>query len=619
MKKIMFILLFFVLKITIGESQPIKITQELSDSTKWSYHLNPTGSPIGGGLYYRKIIQPNSATYFVSTKDSLLYYLSIAKPGQIVYVNDKSTIDLTGLKNISINKGVTLASGRGNNNSSGALIVCKSLWPELNSDALFVTGGDSARITGLRIMGPSPDMWDHDMSRGVANAIRCKHANLEIDNNEIYCWNKWAIWLYYSKNAYVHHNYIHHNILAGYGYGIWCGGMGGEVNSYALIEANIFEAMRHCIASSGHLNSWEARYNVFLRRQLFVNLDRHSQGSTTSTGGGKSIILKNNILFSTQQHYGFAIPADTVEGFIEIKNNYFKRDSLSAGECRTANYSKENVERMIKIEKNHYSFEGVKLPVAVIQLNIDSGRAPLKVVLNGTKSYDSTGLSIIKYVWRFGDGDYRGDESRTAKPTHTFKNPGIYNVTLVVYNSFGIPSEVLQKKIVVLPTDSTSKYVLSAWVKDSYIGTLKGIYEKQILVDDSIVWRDDVAGNENWQHIIVDISKKGTVGSTHRIATRLVSIKGVTDYKTQICELYYWTDDFTVLNTNASDISFENDQLYPPWNQKFNEKACGPGISTAITTEESRSGEQSVRLRFAYGANTPPGNWGEFYQNVIFK
>lgn len=605
------------MKITNSYSQNTKIIQELKDTTKWSYQLNPTGSPIGGGSYYKNIIQPSSATYFVSTKDSLLYYLSIAKAGEIVYVNDKSTIDLTGLKNISINQGVTLASGRGNNNSSGALIICKSLWPELNGDALFVTGGDYARITGLRIMGPSPDIWDHDMSRGVANAIRCKHANLEVDNNEIFCWNKWAIWLYYSKDAYIHHNYIHHNILAGYGYGIWCGGKGGEVNSYALIEANLFEAMRHCIASSGHVNEWEARYNVILRRQLYVNLDRHPQGSTL--GGGKSITLKNNIIFSTQKHYGFAIPVDTINGFLKIENNYFRRDSIDAGTYSTNNYTEETLSKMISVKNNNYSFKGIKLPVAIIEQNVDSGRAPLKVVFSGVKSYDSTGVSIIRYVWRFGDGNYRGNESRTSKPTYTFKYPGIYNVTLVAYNSFGIPSDVAQKRIIVLPSDSSSKYVLSVWVKDTYIGTLKGIYEKQILVDDSVVWRDDVAGNENWQHIIVDITKKGLPGSTHRIATRLVSLKGVTDYKTQICELYMWTDDFVVFNTNGWNTSFENDNLYPPWNQKFNVLPGGPGISTAITTEESRSGQRSARLRFAYGANTPAGNWGEFYQFVTFK
>lgn len=619
MKNSLLIFIFFILiKTSNSYSQSSKVLQDLKDSTKWAYELNPTGSPIGGGKYYKKVILKSNAKYVVSTKDSLLYYLSIAKPGDVVYVDDRARINLTGTKNIKINKGVTLASGRGDGSSEGAIITSKDFWPESNGDALFITGGDSARITGLRLEGPSPDVLDHDYDRrGVANAIRCFHQNLEIDNNEIYAWDKWAIWLYYSKNAYVHHNYIHHNILNGYGYGVWCGGKGGESNSYALIEANIFEAMRHCIASSGHLNEWEARYNVILRKQLYVNFDRHDQGSKLY--GGKSITLRNNIVFSTQKHYGFAIPADTVNGFIKIENNYFRRDSVDAGTYSDAGYTKETINRIVSIKNNSYNFKGVKLPIAIIKTTIDSGKAPLKVIFDGSESYDSTGVSIIRYVWRFGSGTFRGNESRTMKPVFTFKYPGIYNVTLVAYNSFGIPSNVTQKKIVVLPSDSIGKYVLSAWVKDTYTGSLKGIYEKQILVDDSVVWRDDVAGNEGWQHVIVDITKKGGPGSVHRIATRLVSIKGVSDYLTQICELYYWTDDFTVFNTNAWNVGFENDKMYPPWNQKFNIKPGGPNISTALTTEESRSGERSCRIRFAYGGNTPPGNWGEFYQYVTFK
>lgn len=583
-----------------------------NDGSDFSSFVNSSGNPIGGGEGYKFIVDINTVQYVVSTKISLLEAIQNAQPGQIIYVKDSSVIDLTGVS-LKIPKGVTLASGRGNGNSQGALLYSNTLSPELAFNSMIETNGDSVRITGLRLKGPSCDIWDHDYNRGVANAIRCKNSNLEIDNCEIYDWNKWAIWLYISKNAYVHHNYIHHAILAGYGYGVWCGGAGSEVNSYALIESNIFEANRHAIASSGHVNSWEAKGNVFLRRQLYINLDRHNYNTET---GGKSIKVEKNLFFSTQQHYGFASPRDSVNGFIEIKNNFFRRDSINAGVIDKSNYSPETQNSLIRIFDNYYSGKNQTLPTAIIYSDKDSGNVPLTVKFDGTGSYDINGIPIVRWVWRFADGDDKENEKRESNTTYNFTKPGVYNVTLIAYNAYGIPSNVKQKTIIVKPV--TGKYILSAWIKDTYPDSLTGYYSKQILVDGEVIWEDDVAGNEGWQHIIIDISRFGIQGSTHKVGSRIISVNGVSDPENQICELYMWTDDFTVFNTTISNISFEND-LATPWRQGFNIPLGGSGMSSAVTTEDCRGGDRSFRLRFIYNKIVAPGQYGEIYQNITFK
>ena len=581
----------------------------------FSSTLNPTGDPIGGDVGFRAIYLPSKCHYVVRTKAQLLSAISVATYGQIVYVYDTCKIDLSDTV-IVIPKGVTLASGRGKGTLNGALLYSNSYWPENVFRPMITTGGDSVTITGLRLRGPSPDILDHDTRRGFANAIRSRHSDMTVSNCEIWAWNKWAIWLYYSKNAWIHHNYIHHTTLAGYGYLVWCGGMGNEKGSFALIEGNLFETGRHAIASSGHLNSWEARYNVFMRRQLYVNLDRHGQGRTGY--GGHSISVHHNLFFTYQQHYGFAEPADSA-GTIDVYENYFARDSISAGTIGYLAHINNTSNKRVTVRDNHYSKQGQVLPLAVITTNVVEGTVPLKVSFDARSSSDSEGGIIKRYMWRFGDGDYRGNENRSAKTSYTFKTPGIYTVTLVVFNNLGIPSDVATTTITVKPKSTTRKYVLSAWIKDSYPDTLSGIYEKQILVDDSVVWRDDVSGNEDWTHAVVDISDFGNVGSQHRIAVRLYSKRGLTNYLQEICELFMWVDDVHVFNSSMYANSFESAKAYPPWNQKFNIPPGAPGISTAVTSEERRSGEFSFRIRFAYSGMIVPGQWGEVYQYVIFK
>ncbi|HRH30570.1 MAG TPA: PKD domain-containing protein [Candidatus Paceibacterota bacterium] len=587
--------------------------QSLSDEGEnFSSKLNPTGNPIGGGECYTNIVNKDNADFIVSSKQALKEALFNAVSGQIIYVEDNAVIDLTGEKNLVIPGGVTLASGRGLNGSNGALLFSNSFFPEQEFSALFITGGDNIRITGLRLRGPNPDILDHGYpATGVANAIRSLNYGLEVDNNEIFAWDKWAVWLYRLNGAHVHHNFFHENIREGYGYSVWVGGAGNEVNASALIEANIFRGCRHCVASSGHENSWEARYNILLKRQLFINFDRHNNSSLENELGGKNTTLFRNLFLTTQLHFGFANPLNQ-NGFVSIRENWFKREDLCSSGVIGKVPACQNLNTQNAIfEGNNFGGQGVVLPTAYITTSVEEGVVPLAVNFSGNAT-SSLGNRINRYEWSFGNGDAYGDTKVGKNVTYTFTQPGIYKVPLVAYDAYGIPSETTWKTITVKPNDNS--YILSAWVKDSYPGVLTDRYKKQFLINGNVIWEDDVSGNEGWQHIVLDVSNYLNTGVQAEFSMRLYSKNGVpVNTTSDIVELTAWFDDVFIFNTSMSNPDFETSVA--PWKQTF---YSPPGKSTPVgsgaTTADARSGDLSWRFEFGHRKVIPPGVYAELYQ-----
>ncbi|GAH41572.1 unnamed protein product [marine sediment metagenome] len=236
---------------------------------------NPTGNPIGGGKGYRRLV--SQSDYQVKSAEELLAALKQAKAGQVVYVDDKAEIDLTGGQKIVIPGGVTIASGRGRGNSQGALLYSN----ELATSPLFLAGGDKVRVTGLRLRGPDQKRRTEQMRKlhkegryySIPNSdgIISMHPNLEVDNCELWGWSHAAVFLKRgASEAHIHHNYIHHNQRSGLGYGVCLD------QSDALIEANLFDWCRHHIAGTGRPGtSYEARYNLVLENANGHSFDMH--------------------------------------------------------------------------------------------------------------------------------------------------------------------------------------------------------------------------------------------------------------------------------------------------------------------------------------------------------
>ena len=71
-------------------------------------------------------------------------------------------------------------------------------------------------------------------------------------------------------------------------------------------------------------------------------------------------------------------------------------------------------------------------PVADIMASPTSGKPPLTVIFDASKSFDPDG-SITQYRWEFGDGSW----ANGVKVTHTYAGAGIFTVTLKVTDNSG--------------------------------------------------------------------------------------------------------------------------------------------------------------------------------------
>ena len=562
--------------------------------------LNPTGDPIGGGPGYRDIIPEEMAVFVVSTRDELIKALRRAKAGMPIYVRDDAEIDMTGAIGLTIPGGVILASGRGRNGSRGALIYSNTLTQNDRATGmdppLFKTGGHRVRVTGLRIRGPFAEVGDwHYEHVGVANGIRSHHESLEIDNCEWWAWNKWAIDLQKASGAHVHHNYIHHTRRWGYGYGVWVGFHGA-----ALVEANLFDFCRHHIGSPGQASStYEACYNICLDHDVQPSFDRHGSGGE---GGGLTLIHHNEFRNADE-------PAILLRGTpvlaARFHHNWFFHPNQEAA-FRIVN----NVSEDFYIYDNHYGPAPAAFhPTAKAAATPASGPAPLTVHFDASGSKDNEGGRIIRYRWHFADTkDPIGPEAFTEAATYTFKEPGRYNVALAVANEKGIPGTVLKPVIVTPPKEG---YVLSAWVKDSYYGPLKGFYRVQALIDGNVVWEDDIEGDEGgWQHLVIDVGKWVEGKETVELAFRLQADKAVTDPRSQVIACYFYIDDVHLFGGSMKAGDFESGEGWA-YSEEPSSRFYGHRWSG-----DARSGKYAYVLNVGYKLTVPAGTYCEVKQNV---
>jgi hypothetical protein len=231
---------------------------------------NTTGYYIGGGEGYNDILTGGSDV--VTSKAELLTALLTATSGDIIYVTEGTTIDMTGTPPTGIPAGVTLASNRGSAGSLGALIKktasttgyagnssttrwTSSTWEE----TMFYAMGDDVRVTGLRLEGEMKPQDDESVTEDhylVGIFARSKD-NLTIDNNEIRGWSWAGVQTAWCTDVTVNNNYIHSNQARGEGYG--SSQYGGEV----VYDRNLYDLNRHSITSSGLAGEqYIARYNI---------------------------------------------------------------------------------------------------------------------------------------------------------------------------------------------------------------------------------------------------------------------------------------------------------------------------------------------------------------------
>ena len=563
--------------------------------------LNPTGDPIGGGPGYRDIKTAAEANVVVSTREELINALQKARSGMLVYVRDDAEIDMTGAVDIAIPGGVSLAGGRGRNGSRGALIYSNSFTENNKYQGLFATGGEDVRITGLRIRGPFGEVGDHHYQVVmVANGVRANHENVEIDNCELWSWNKWAIDLAVAGGAHVHHNYIHHTRRWGYGYGIWVRGGG-----MAVLEANLFDYCRHHIGSGAQAtSSYEARFNICLYHDVQPSFDRH--GNKKKAG------------FTTHIHHNeFRNPSYAA---ILLRGNplgkaHFHHNWFAHANRKAAIVDRATQRDRVHIHDNHYAvgFRDGRPEAEALAVPAE-GVAPLTVRFDGSGSRDREGGRIVRYRWNFGDTSGPvGAEAWTPTPTYTFKRPGRYLVALYAANERGIPG-VAWIPVTVRPPQGG--HVLSAWVKDSYDGPLKGYLQKQILIDGHVIWQEDLQGAEGgWQHLVLDVSRWIDGKEKVELAFRLVAEKDIANPAEEIVESYYYIDDVHLFRARVLAGDFEETGGWQYRQQPRGEGGFRINVNH-YWTGEARSGRYGYVLGAGYRCKLKAGAFCEVRQTV---
>ncbi len=325
------------------------LRQSSADDQTFGAESNPTGNPIGGGKGYRRLV--SKGDYKVNTAEELLSALKKAHAGEIVYISDKAEIDLTATKKIVIPGGVILASGRGKNNSPGALLYSN----DLATSPMFLAGGPKVRLTGLRLRGPDRQRRTEQMRKlhkegryySIPNSdgIICSHPHLEVDNCELFGFSHAAVFLKRgASKALIHHNYMHHNQRSGLGYGVCLD------QSDALIQANLFDFCRHHIAGTGRPGtSYEACYNLVLPNANGHSFDMHG-GRDRKDGtdiAGDLIKIHHNTFRAT------SVRAVVIRGrptkSVEIHHNWFLHADPEKAVAQT------NAAGNMNISRNQYT------------------------------------------------------------------------------------------------------------------------------------------------------------------------------------------------------------------------------------------------------------------------
>ncbi len=321
-------------------------------------------NPIGGGYGYSDILTAADADIVITsftTINNFKQTIETAPPGSIIYINDNVTINLTGqyaatgANSIRIPAGVTIASGRGNGSSQGALIFTDDFdfYTSISNagQPAFVCNGDNIRLTGFRFKGPYQQIG----TNSPLSSIRFKTGittigfdGLEVDNCELYGWPYAAVRYGHGygsgslTNNKMHHNYIHHNRQHGLGYGAIID------LGYAEIYGNLMQANRHVIAGSGKDGSgYEAYCNTILTGGTSHNFDMHAEGPSDGTPNAGD--------------------------FVYIHHN----DFLDIGESRVSSTNKQNIyirgrpDLQCRIENNRFRHEDPS--VAIYQRNSHGG------------------------------------------------------------------------------------------------------------------------------------------------------------------------------------------------------------------------------------------------------
>lgn len=326
-------------RMTTYELMGVKPPADGGSDTGGSGDGSSSAPAIGGGDGYGNTVPPSAATVTVASLSGLRSALADAGDGDVVYVDGSATIDMDTAE-LTIPSGVTLASDRGVNGASGAL-----LRTDENPWWMF-SANEGARVTGLRVGGPKWDWVSIDAPGELG--ISAEGANVEIDNCEVYGFGYAAVRT--ADDTHVHHCHVHHNAKDGTGYGVSTGG-----SENPIVEYNRFDHNRHSVASSD--GGYTARYNYVGDGAISHVFDQHRPGGDTITIHHNTVAVVENAWKSKKA------PAVAIRGVpdnvADVHHNWFHnpeppRDSPSGWTDEAVIQVHVDGWRNVDLHNNHY-------------------------------------------------------------------------------------------------------------------------------------------------------------------------------------------------------------------------------------------------------------------------
>lgn len=526
---------------------------------------NTTGYPIGGGAGYGDSISSDglsnnhTSSWIVGTggtpEDSLIAFLAAAGSDDTVYISDNLEINRTGDTYMNVQAGTILASGRGrtlgDTISWGALVYSTNYAEAVQTFVLQ----DGARVTGLRIRGGASELEglqveSDSLLYGVSTTpffITDGKDGCEIDNCEIWGFGGTVFLASGGLGTSVHHNWFHHGDHIYKGYGVNFTG----ANTTYETEGNYsdylgWQQMMDGGAAAEGTHGTNS-FNIYGPHSQASQVYYHSDGDSNSCD-----TLINCSFYNT----GYMSANANVAG------GYPARDSLLFSNCWFWDDSSGSIDMesglLFSAVDNQYSTtppEGVSalLPVAAIVADQSSGNPPLTVKFTATGSTGGAG-GVKAFYWDFGDSCGTDNRARVSTHndtvSHTYTEIGKYYVELMVTDSMGIPDWAYQE----IDVQPASGEWFSAWVHNRWYLNKPGYYKSQILLDDWVIWEDDLAGNNAWEHVIVDVSdtfaiKEDSITITFRLlCTRDTS---------SLWQVWSYIDDIAVYGGTVLNGNFE--------------------------------------------------------------
>ena len=108
-----------------------------------------------------------------------------------------------------------------------------------------------------------------------------------------------------------------------------------------------------------------------------------------------------------------------------------------------------------------------------------------------------------------------------------------------------------------------NSHILRFWVRDNYNGSTSGYHWKQVVVDEIVLWEEDVSGDEGgWMSADVDLSDY--IGEDVNLTLRVYDRSGFSNFGVSV-----WWDDVAILTNTTGDVSWIINGSLPAGSERY--------------------------------------------------